>query len=76
MELYAIGYKCNDAYTTYLSLGSPKQLTKQQVAHIKAQNDGSPKEKKRIKIGKSGVFTKQVKVRENDVMLILLKKVS
>jgi len=42
LEVYKVGYRSNDAYSTYLSLGKPAQLTKQQVEQIKKQNDGSP----------------------------------
>ena len=32
MEIYKVGYRVNDAYMTYMDLGSPAQLTKAQVA--------------------------------------------
>lgn len=34
-------YETNDAYSTYFLIGKPSQLSKQQVAQIKRQNDGS-----------------------------------
>lgn len=42
LEIYRVGYKSNDAYSTYLAMGRPTQLTKAQVEQIKKQNDGSP----------------------------------
>ena len=42
LEVYKIGYHSNDAYSTYLSMGKPLQLTRQQVEQIKKQNDGAP----------------------------------
>lgn len=76
MELYKVGYKVNDAYTSYLSLNRPNQLTKQQVDFIKNLNDGSPVAKETVQIGSTGIFTKELAVRENDVFLVNLKKVA
>jgi xylan 1,4-beta-xylosidase len=72
LEIYKIGYQVNDPYTTYLAMGKPKQLTKQQVDTIKKLNDGSLVSKETIKISSSGVFSKELEIRENDVYLINL----
>jgi len=71
-EIYKVGYRNNDAYSTYLSMGKPSQLTRQQVEQIKRQNDGSPVSKEIISI-KSGVpFSKELEIRENDVFFLNL----
>lgn len=73
-EIYKVGYKSNDAYTTYLSMGKPSQLTRQQVDHIKKQNDGSPSLQEIVHV-KAGVpFSRQLDIRENDVFLLKLVK--
>jgi xylan 1,4-beta-xylosidase len=74
LEIYKIGYKVNDAYSTYISQSKPKQLTKQQVEEIKNQNDGSPLYKENIKIKSTGSFLKEIPIRENDVFLLNLNK--
>jgi xylan 1,4-beta-xylosidase len=74
MEVYKIGYKINDAYTTYLSLDKPSQLTKEQVQYISSKNNGGPVTKNNIVIGSSGVLVKELAIRENDVVLINLVK--
>jgi xylan 1,4-beta-xylosidase len=74
LETYKIGYQVNDAYTTYLSLNKPNQLSKQQVELIKSKNDGAPTSIDNIKISKSGLFTKELKIRENEVILFSLKR--
>ncbi len=74
LEVYKIGYRCNDAYTSYYDLGRPTQLTKVQVEQIKKQNDGSPVSKEFITI-KTGVpFSKELDIRENDVYFLNLIK--
>jgi xylan 1,4-beta-xylosidase len=74
MEIYQVGYRINDAYSTYLSMNQPHLLTRQQVDDIKQKNNGSPISVQTIKIGKSGLFTQDFKMRENDVFLINLIK--
>jgi xylan 1,4-beta-xylosidase len=74
LETYKTGYRNNDAYTTYLSLGKPAQLSKIQVEQIKRLNDGSPISKELIKVGKDGLFSKTVDLYENDVLFLNLIK--
>lgn len=74
MEIYKIGYRVNDACDTYRDLGSPAQLTRAQVADIKSKNSGGPLEVENIKIGRDGKFERQFDLRENDVVLIILKE--
>jgi xylan 1,4-beta-xylosidase len=74
LELYKVGYRSNDAYSDYLSLGKPKQLTRQQVEQIKKQNDGSPFLKELITV-KAGIpFRRELDIRENDVYFISVTK--
>ncbi len=70
MEIYQVGYKANDAYSTYLTINKPHQLTKQQVDYIKSKNDGSPVFKETLKMTSIGKFSKALEIRENDVFLI------
>lgn len=74
MEIYNIGYKVNDPFSTYLLMNKPKQLSRQQVDLIKIQNDGSPVSKECIRVNSSGIFSKDIAIRENDVFLINLQK--
>jgi xylan 1,4-beta-xylosidase len=74
LTVYKTGYKVNDAYASYLALGRPKQLTKQQVEQIKQQNDGAPVVNETVTIDASGLFLKTVNMRENDVCFMDLEK--
>ncbi|HEY1201054.1 MAG TPA: glycoside hydrolase, partial [Niastella sp.] len=73
VEIYKVGYRCNDAYSTYLSMGKPAQLTKKQVAQIKKMNDGSPVSREIVKVER-GVFSKELEINENDVFFLNLIK--
>ncbi len=74
VELYRTGYKSNDAYAGWLSLGKPNYLTQQQVAQIKSQHDGSPFLKKMISVKAHTPYTEDIDLRENDVFLVNIIK--
>jgi xylan 1,4-beta-xylosidase len=74
LEIYNVGYRSNDAYSTYLSMGNPSQLTRQQVEQIKKQNDGAPFLKEIIHVKAGSPFSRQLNIRENDVFLLKLVK--
>ena len=72
LEIYKVGYQVNDAYSSYLAMDKPQQLTKLQVKQIKELNDGSPILKDMVTVDSSGIFSKVLNIRENDVFLINL----
>jgi len=74
LEIYKVGYHVNDAYTTYLEMGKPNQLTNPQVNEIRKSNDGSPVSTEIVKINANEGFTKELDLRENDVLLLNLVK--
>jgi len=74
LEVYKVGYRSNDAYTSYYDLDRPSQLTKQQVEQIKKLNNGSPVSAKIVKIKAGSVFSKELNIRENDVFFLNLVK--
>jgi len=46
-DIPQVGYSQNDAYTAYISMGSPVQLTRAQEEILKAQATGKPEQKNR-----------------------------
>jgi xylan 1,4-beta-xylosidase len=72
-QVYRIGYRRNDAYTTYLDLGAPAQLTKAQVSAISSTAGGEPSESRVISVS-DGRFEFQSPLTTNEVCLIVLRK--
>lgn len=72
MTVSQVGYKQNDAFTAYIGMGSPKQLTRQQVETLKAQATGKPSRVETVRVGSDGVFSTALPMRENDVYLVQL----
>jgi xylan 1,4-beta-xylosidase len=74
LEIYKVGYRSNDAYSAYLTMGKPSQLSKEQVDQIKRQNDGSSFAKEIVTVKSGKPFTYSLEIRENDVFLLTLVK--
>lgn len=72
LTISQIGYQQNDAYTAYIKMGSPAQLSSTQVAELKTHASGKPSQEKTIRVGKNGQFALNLPLRENDVYLISL----
>ena len=72
-QVYRIGYRQNDAYTSYLDLGAPAQLTKAQVGAISSAASGEPAESRVISVP-DGRFQFQSPLTANEVCLIVLRK--
>jgi len=70
LEVYKTGYKVNDAYATYRAMGSPSQLSREQVTTIKNTNSGKPVLTETVIVQSDGKFSKQFDLYENDVYLI------
>jgi xylan 1,4-beta-xylosidase len=71
---WKVGYKSNDAYTAYLEMGAPNQLTKVQVADLKKASEGLPFLDEIVTVGPDGVFDRSYSMRQNDVILLTLEK--
>ncbi|TCN53722.1 glycoside hydrolase [Flavobacterium circumlabens] len=74
LEIYKVGYKVNDAYADYLSMGRPKQLTVAQVHQIKEKNSGALLASEKVIIDSKGTYSKDFSINENDVFLLNLVK--
>ncbi|WP_207515271.1 GH39 family glycosyl hydrolase [Longitalea luteola] len=74
LEVYKVGYRSNDVYSSYLSMGRPSQLNRQQVDQLKKQNDGSPISREIISVKSGMPLLKELELRENDVYFLNLVK--
>ena len=74
LEFYKVGCRCNDAYTSYIDLGRPDQLTKEKVEQIKKLNNGATVSSEIIKVKADSTFSKELDTSENDVFFLNLIK--
>ena len=73
VEVYKTGYRVNDAYTMYLDMGAPSQLSRAQLEALRTGVSGAPVEQVVVKHA-GGLFVKDVPLRQNDVVLVMLRK--
>ena len=74
MNVYKVGYRINDPYTTYLDMGSPSQLSKAQEQMLKSVSNGEPVINKIITVKEQESFIQSYEIRENDVLFITMNK--
>ncbi len=74
VKVYKTGYRANDAYTAYLDMGAPAQLSLQQVQQLQRASDGKPVQSSIVTIDSKGTFTASYPMRENDVLFVELVK--
>ena len=72
LNVFRTGYKQNDAYTAYLAMGSPNQLTRDQVAALQKSASGAPSETRTVTI-RNHVFEQQFEMHQNDTVLVTLQ---
>ncbi len=74
LNVYRIGYGINDVYTDYLKIGAPNNLKREEVKKLADKNNGQAVETSTVQIKQNKEFTKEIKLRENDVFLITLER--
>jgi xylan 1,4-beta-xylosidase len=73
LQVYQTGYRVNDAYTMYLDMGAPDQLTRAQADALRQGANGAPVQQSVLK-HPGGRFTRDFALRQNDVWLVVLRK--
>jgi len=75
LQVRRTGYQTNDAHTAYLEMGSPKQLSSEQLARLQALTADRPEVSRVVEVGASGTLGLQVTMRSNDIALVTLEPV-
>ena len=70
--LWRVGFEKNDAYSAYLKMGAPAQLTRAAEQELNNAASGKPEFEGVITVGASRRFEKNLPLRENDVFLLTL----
>jgi xylan 1,4-beta-xylosidase len=72
--VYRTGYHANDAYSAYLEMGAPKDLSPTQLAQLKELTRDVPETDKVVRSGPSGAVAVTVPMNSNDVVLVKLER--
>jgi xylan 1,4-beta-xylosidase len=73
LEVHRTGFHANDAYTAYLELGSPTQLTPTQIQNLNNLTRDLPEKAQKIHAGKDGSFEVTLPMSTNDIVLVTLR---
>jgi xylan 1,4-beta-xylosidase len=74
LRVYRTGYHANDAYTAYIEMGSPRQLTSEQVAHLNDVTRDLPETDKVVKAEPKGTLEVTLPMSSNDIVLVKLER--
>jgi xylan 1,4-beta-xylosidase len=72
LEVYRTGYHANDAYSAYLEMGRPKELTAAQVAKLNDLTRDLPEKDQVVSAGKDGTLEITLPMNSNDIVLVKL----
>jgi xylan 1,4-beta-xylosidase len=74
LEVHRTGYHANDAYTAYLEMGSPKDLTAKQIARLNELTRDLPETDRVVHSGADGTVAIAVPMNSNDIVLVKLEQ--
>ncbi len=72
LEVHRTGYHANDAYSAYLEMGSPKDLTPTQVEHLNGLTRDLPEMDRVVRSSVRGTIDVALPMSSNDVVLLKL----
>jgi xylan 1,4-beta-xylosidase len=74
LQVYRAGYHANDAYSAYIEMGSPKELSAAQIARLHELTRDLPETDKVMQSGSAGTVELTVPMNSNDVVLVELNR--
>jgi xylan 1,4-beta-xylosidase len=74
LEVHRTGYHKNDAYTAYIEMGSPKELTKAEVSKLNDLTQDFSETDQAVESTSDGTIEVSVPMKSNDIVLIMLER--
>jgi xylan 1,4-beta-xylosidase len=74
LVVHRVGFHANDAYSAYIEMGSPKELTAAQVAHLNELTLDLPETDTLVQSGQAGTVEFSIPMNSNDVVLVKLNR--
>ena len=74
LKVYRAGYHANDAYSAYIEMGSPKDLSAAQTAHLNELTQDLPVTDKAVRSDPDGTIEFSISMNSNDVVLVKLQR--
>jgi len=74
-QIFRTGYHANDAYTAYLEMGSPKQLTESELAKLASMTRDLPEKDETVQSSAAGAVDLALPMNSNDIVLVKLFRI-
>jgi len=74
LEIHRTGYRANDAYSAYLEMGAPKDLSATQVTQLMDLTRDLPVTERVVRSGSDGNVKVTVPMNSNDIVLLKLQR--
>lgn len=68
--VYRTGFHANDAYSAYLEMGRPHELTTAQIAQLNNLTRDLPEKDQIVRAGKDGTVDLTLPMNSNDIVLV------
>jgi xylan 1,4-beta-xylosidase len=73
VTVHRTGFRTNDSYTAYIEMGSPKDLSPEQIDRLHQLSADKPEVITTLDVGTNGVANYRIPMRANDVLFIKLE---
>lgn len=74
LEVHRTGYHANDAYSAYLEMGSPKDLTAPQIEHLNQLTRDALETDRTVRSSPQGTLAVEIPMSSNDIVLMQLSR--
>ena len=75
LKVHRTGFRANDAYSAYIDMGAPRELTPIQLDRLNLLTRDLPEIDRVVRVGKKGSYAFSLPMHSNDVVLVTLEKV-
>jgi xylan 1,4-beta-xylosidase len=75
LKVHRTGFRANDAYSSYIDMGAPKDLSPAQLDQLRNLTRDVPETDRVTQVGTNGLYEFSVPMHSNDVVLVTLERV-
>src|SRR6266496_759361 len=76
LRVHRTGFRANDAYSAYIEMGAPSELTPAQLEQLNNLTRDLPETDRVVRVGKDGSCEFSLPMRSNDVVLVTLERLN
>jgi xylan 1,4-beta-xylosidase len=75
LKVHRTGFRANDAYSAYIDMGAPKDLSPAQLDQLRNLTRDVPETDRVTQVGTNGIYEFSLPMHSNDVVLVTLERV-